>query len=333
MVSKTDQVRPGLRVIIYGAGAIGGAVGGHLALSGTDVILVGRPGHINAMQERGLRFITPTGTHTLKIPAVTGPEQIEFGPNDLVFLCVKSQGTEVALRELQAVTKDVPIFCLQNGVRNEEVASRYFSKVHGAMVRIGSEYVTNGEVTVRRDPPGWLIIGCFPRGTDTLAGDAAVILRQAGFHVLVTPDVMPYKWGKLMSNLANSIGAITNAKWEETRIIVQATQNEANAILSQAGVVWISQAELERQWAEMTYKPRHVLTTESQSSTWQSLARHQGSDETDFLNGEIVRLAKQLGTKAPINETLVNITHEMVANRDLPGKHSARELLQMLHLS
>lgn len=176
-----------MRVIIYGAGGIGGVVGGHLARVGHDVVLIGRPGHVRAINEHGLRLVTPTGTHTLQLPAVTGPDQIDFGPDDIVFLCMKGQNTEEALRDLRTITSDVPIFCLQNGVRNEEISARYFPRVYGVMVRIGAVYLTEGEVTARRDPPGWLVIGRYPQGTDELAEAAAAKLRTAGFMVMVTP--------------------------------------------------------------------------------------------------------------------------------------------------
>ena len=67
-------------------------------------------------------------------------------------------------------------------------------------------------------------------------------------------------------------------------------------------------------------------------STWQSLIRRQGMVETEFLNGEIVRIATKLGTRAPINETLLSITEEMAANRELPGKYTPAELAKILNL-
>lgn len=54
-----------MRFIIYGAGGIGSIMGGHLARTGHDVVLIGRPGHIKSINERGLRLITPTSTYTL----------------------------------------------------------------------------------------------------------------------------------------------------------------------------------------------------------------------------------------------------------------------------
>ncbi|HEY63694.1 MAG TPA: 2-dehydropantoate 2-reductase [Caldilineae bacterium] len=320
-------------MIIYGAGAIGGVVGGHLARAGYDVILIGRPGHVNAIRERGLRLITSIGTYTLRVPAVTGPAEIEFRPNDLVFLCVKGQNTEEAVRDLRAAVEDVPVFCFQNGVRNEEIVSRYFPRVYGVMVRVGGVYLTDGEVIARRDPPGWLIMGRYPSGVDELVERAALCLRTAGFFIMVTPDVMPYKWGKLMGNLANAIGAITNARGEDNERIAEAARQEARELLEQAGIRWISGEKLAREWPEIRLPPRHRLDVEAQSSTWQSLARRQGSVETDFLNGEIVRLAERLGRQAPINEALLRISQEMAANREPPGKYTPAQLCELLGLS
>ena len=322
-----------MRVVIYGAGGIGGVVGGHLARVGYDVVLISRPGQVKAINEHGLRLVTPTGTHILQLLAVTSPDQIYFGPDDVVFLCMKGQNTEEALRDLRAVTEDVPIFCLQNGVRNEEIVARYFPRVYGVMVRVGTVYLTDGEVIARRDPPGWFVIGCYPQGTDELAETMATKLRTAGFSVMVTPDIMPYKWGKLMGNLANAIGAITNARGDDVDPITRAAREEFREILTQADIRWVSAEELEQEWSEITMPLRGRLDTEAQSSTWQSLARGQGSVETEFLNGEIVRLAKKLGGQAPINETLLRICQEMAANREPPGKYTPAQLCTLLGLN
>ena len=206
-----------MRFIIYGAGGIGGVIGGHLARTGHDVVLIGRPGHVNAINKNGLRLVTPTGTYTLKIPAVTEPKQIKFTVDDVVLMTMKGQNTEDALKELKKVTQTVPIFSFQNGVRNEEIAVKYFPKVYGAMVRVGAEYLKDGEVTARRDPPGWFVIGCYPKGTDKLAEAVAAELRAASFIVKTSEDVMPYKWGKLMGNLNNAIDAITGVGGRQAR--------------------------------------------------------------------------------------------------------------------
>jgi len=246
---------------------------------------------------------------------------------------MKGQDTEDALKDLKAVIPDVPVFCLQNGVRNEETASRYFPRVYGAMVRIGAEYLTDGEVACRRDPPGWLIIGRYPRGTDTLCEEVAQVVRAGGFLVKVTPDVMLYKWGKLLANLGNAVDAITGSWSQEDELIERAVGQEFKDLLSEAGLSWISQDEVAREWPEVNRPPRGRLKTAGFSSTWQSLTRQQGSVETEFLNGEIVRLAKKLGRSAPVNEKLLQISQEMAANHEKPGKFTIKQLCSLLGLN
>jgi len=67
-------------------------------------------------------------------------------------------------------------------------------------------------------------------------------------------------------------------------------------------------------------------------STWQSLARRQGTVETQFLNGEIIRVANLMGKQAPINETLLRIAQEMASNKEQPGKYTPEQLVEILRL-
>jgi 2-dehydropantoate 2-reductase len=321
-----------MRFIIYGAGGIGSIMGGHLARTKHDVILIGRPGHITAINKHGLRLVTPTGTYQLRMRAVTSPAQIQFTGEDVICLCMKSQDTEPALKDLKAVVDDIPIFCFQNGVRNEEIASEYFSRVYGVMVRVGAVYLKDGEVVARRDPPGWYIMGLYPKGSDELLEDVAENLSAAGYLVKTAPDVMPYKWGKLMSNVGNAIDAITNGDWNSTMPIFRAAMEEAQNIVTRAGINWISQRQVAKDWPEISAPLHGSIDAEAHSSTWQSLARRQGSVETEFLNGEIVRVAGGPGMKAPINEKLMQISQEMAENREEPGKYKPSELGGMLGL-
>jgi len=320
-----------MRTIIYGAGGIGGGIGGYLARVGHDAILVARAGHVKAINEQGLRLVTTGGTQIIHAPAVTSPEQIRFKPDDVVFLSVKAQNTAEALLELSRVVKDIPIFCFQNGVGGEEAAARYFKRVYGVVVRLTASHLADGEVTVYREPPGSLVIGCYPKGIDELTEAVAKVLRSAGFFVMLTRDIMPYKWGKLVSNLFNAVGAITSARGRDVDPIIEAAQQEAKRILSQAGKRWVSMEQLAKDWPEAAGPPQATLDRGARNSTWQSLARGQ-TVETEYLNGEIVRLAKQLGTRAPINEKLLEISNEMEANHDPPGKYTPAQLSAILRL-
>jgi len=320
-----------MRTIIYGTGAIGGAIGGHLARVGYDVLLICRPAQAKAINERGLRLVTPTGTDSIHCPTVTTPGQISFKPDDVVFLCMKGQNTEEALVDLQRTVKDVPVFCFQNGVRNEEVASRYFERVYGVMVCLSASYLSTGEITAHNDPPGWFAMGCYPDGTDEVVESVAKELREAGFYVKATPEVLSYKWEKLTRNLGNIIGAITNVSGEEIEEIMTATRGEGMDIMRQAGIRWYTFEDMTKIWPEISNKPRANIGRGPQNSTWQSLTRGQ-SVETDYLNGEILRLAERLDLPAPINKKLVAISKEMASNHTKPGKHTPAQLKDLLGL-
>ena len=322
-----------LQIVIYGAGAVGGVLGGLLSLSSAQVVLIGRPGNVNEIRAHGLNVVTSSSIRNVKLPAVTSPKQIDFGSDNVVFLCVKGQDTDDAMAELKSVVNDVPIFCFQNGVRNEEIVSKYYPHVYGVMVKAIVFYTRDGEVITREDALGQLVIGRYPEGSDELIESVAVKLRHAGYQVVVTPEIMSYKYGKLIGNLTNAVGAITNVAGEEVEPINRAVQNEGRKILTMAGIKWVFTNEPSPRWPKgAVNQPYNGLSGIPLGSTWQSLTRRQGSVETEFLNGEIVRIAAKLGERAPINETLLHITLEMAANNELPGKYSPTELIKLLRL-
>ena len=322
-----------MRYIIYGAGGIGSIMGGHLLRTRHEAVLIGRPGHVEAIRARGLRLITPTETYIVPIPAYTDPAEVDFRPDDVVCLCMKGQDTADAVETLKKYVDDVPVVCFQNGVRNEETVSARFPRTYGAMVRVGAVYLDDGEVIARRDPPGWYIIGRYPARTDPFAEEMAQDLRDAGYFVRTAEDVMPYKWGKLMTNLGNAIGAISNGSWAETDFIYKAVAAEAEAVVARAGIKVISQQAVAESWPEITAPLRGELKTEAQSSTWQSLTRRQGHVETEFLNGEIVRQAKKVGMTAPLNEKLVEIALQMAKEGKRPGAYPPAKLGEMLGIT
>src|SRR5512144_1690767 len=92
-----------MKYVVYGAGAIGGVIGARLHELGRDVVLICRGAQIDAVRRDGLTVKTPDGTATFRVPAVAHPSEIDLTPDDVIFLAMKSQDTEGALRELVAV--------------------------------------------------------------------------------------------------------------------------------------------------------------------------------------------------------------------------------------
>src|SRR3954449_8620085 len=104
-----------MKIVIAGAGAIGGYIGAKLAKAGADVVLFARGPHLRAMQERGLRVISPDGDFDVK-PQVTG-DLATIGPADVVFLGVKAHGlTTLAPTLTPLLGPDTVVVSTQNGI-------------------------------------------------------------------------------------------------------------------------------------------------------------------------------------------------------------------------
>src|SRR5689334_16284648 len=99
------------RFVVYGAGAIGGVVGARLHRRGHEVTLVARGAHYEAVRDRGLTLVMPGGEpETLEIPVVDRVGAALPDEETAVLLAMKSQDTELALRDLAACAPpDAPV--------------------------------------------------------------------------------------------------------------------------------------------------------------------------------------------------------------------------------
>ncbi len=124
-----------MQFVIYGAGAVGGAVGASLSKSGHEVVLIARGAHHDALVARGLDFETPRGRDWLRIPTVAHPREVRWRPGTVLMLAMKTHDTAGALAQLVGLLPiDTPIVCLQNGVDSERQALRWFPNVYGVPV-------------------------------------------------------------------------------------------------------------------------------------------------------------------------------------------------------
>ena len=316
-----------MRYIVYGAGAVGGAIGGRLAQHGHDVVLVARGAHLDALRQRGLELRSPEETVQLPVPAAGHPDEIDFGPDDVVLLTMKTQDTGVALRALAArAPVDLPIVCAQNGVENERLALRAFHRVYGMCVMLPATHLEPGVVEANGTPhTGILDLGCAPAGTDEVAAQVAADLSASMFSSVPVPDVMRWKYRKLVMNLGNALeAACGNAA--RGGALYQRARDEALACFAAAGIEAASEEE-DRDRRSDLFRVKPVDGRRRQGgSSWQSLARGTGSIETDYLNGEIVLLGRQLGVPTPVNTTLQRLANRMAAAGQPPGSMSVEEV-------
>jgi 2-dehydropantoate 2-reductase len=317
-----------VRYIIIGAGAVGGSIGGRLHESGHEVVLVARGAHYEAIRDRGLTLRTPEDVLRLPVPVVDGPEALAVREDDVLVLSVKTQDTTAALDAWAPAAAHLPLVCAQNGVESERIALRRFARVYGMCVWLPSSYLEPGEIVAPGAPfTGMLHIGRAQGGTDDTALRIAGALEKSHFLAPVVPDVMRWKYAKLLSNLGNAVRALCGPPVSEAdETLRRRTYAEGAAVLDAAGIVHTSEAEQ----AELRGEQVEVRPVEGSTllggSSWQSLARGTGSIEADYLNGEIVLLGRQYGVPTPVNETLQRLANAAARERRSPGSMTVDEV-------
>jgi 2-dehydropantoate 2-reductase len=333
-----------MRYIIIGAGAVGGTIGGRLAQSGHDVVLVGRGAHLAALQAHGLRLVTPTGVVTQAIPAVSGPEDLgELRPDDVLVLTVKSQDTAEALKEWSAAPvvgggsagDRLRIVCAQNGVDNERTASRLFDVVYGLCVWLPATHLEPGVVVSHAGPlSGILVLGRYPHGVDPAVARIGADLSRSFFDAPVADDVMRWKYGKLLKNLANALDALlghtSSQLGDAAADIRQACQAEGEAVLEAAGIAYNTDDERRALQGDRMQLLDVPGAPRGGGSTWQSLTRGASSVEADYLNGEIALLGRLHGVATPVNVLLQRLVTAAARERQAPGDLPPQQLRALL---
>lgn len=301
-----------MKLGVMGAGAVGCYYGGMLARAGNEVVLIGRPAHVEAVKRAGL--LLETTSFTERVPMQASSEAASLAGCDLVLCCVKSTDTAKAAAEMGPyLGADTIVLSLQNGVDNAQRLQELLGlPVIPAVVYVATEMAGPGHV--KHNGRGELVIGPSP------ASDAVVrVFAGAGVQITVSEDVIAALWAKLVLNCAyNALSAITQVPygrlvqgagvWGVMRDVVA----ECLAVARADGValpddVW---ASIERITATMPGQ---------YSSTAQDLARGKPS-EIDHLNGYVMRRGEALGIPTPVNRTLHALVRVLQDNRRGPAR-------------
>ena len=335
------------RYVLIGAGAIGGGIGARLHQAGHDVVLVARGEHLRSLQEHGLRLRTPEEDVRLRLPAVAASEEITLTGDDVLVLATKTHQAPDALASWADVEvagggtagERLPLLTALNGVASEDMALRYFARVYGVCVWMWAAHLTPGEVVLEGVP----VSGVFHIGRVPVASaDAAdqMLLEElhqdwtaARLKVVLPPDVMPWKFRKLLTNAGNAVQALVGRQ-RGAGELVRAAEGEGRSVLDAAGIDYTSDEEEAAARADsFTVKPVPGMPEFVGGSTWQSLSRGTGNVETDYLNGELVRIARQHGMAAPINAQLAALARRAARRGQAPGELSVHQLAELLGLS
>ena len=293
---------------MLGAGALGSAIGGTLALGGSDVTLVDLyKAHVDAVNAGGLKLREGDVEVTVRIKAVTDCDALDVA--DLVIVLVKSFHTRAAIEAAapHVVGNDTVVMSLQNGMGHEEILAEAVGHAH---VMAGKTYV--GGVFLE---PGRVIAGT--RDKETLIGelDGTISVRaqaiasefqKAGLRTIVSNNIVGTMWDKLLVNVATgALAGITRLTYgdlysvPEIEACALAAVDEAMAVAKAHGVT-LSVREPREAWR----KASEGLPRDFKTSMLQSLEKRSVT-EIDFINGVVVRAGAKVGIPTPVNSTLV----------------------------
>jgi 2-dehydropantoate 2-reductase len=285
-----------LRFAVMGAGAVGCYYGGMLARAGHDVVLIGRPQHVEAIERHGLRLETQTFDEHLRVSASTQGSAVRGA--QFVLFCVKSTDTESGAAAIRPfLAPDALVLSLQNGVENaDKLRTLLPQQVAAAVVYIGTEMAGPGHV--KHHGRGELVL------EPSKAGDAVVrALIDAGVPTETSDNVRGALWAKLILNCAyNALSAITQLPYgrlvqgEGIAAAMRDLVDECVAVAKADGVTIPGDVDAAVRKIAETVPGQY-------SSTAQDLSRGKRS-EIDHLNGLIVRRGEALGIATPANRLL-----------------------------
>jgi 2-dehydropantoate 2-reductase len=314
-----------MRYVIYGAGAIGTAIGSLLKHSGQDVLLITRGAHLDAVRKGGVQIRWRDRSHTVEIDASDRLNEANAAYTECVIVSVKLQDSAASLTTLSQLLDDrVPIVCAQNGVDGERQAARFFRHVYPMYVGLRVSLSEPGVIEFGGvNYPGLLDVGCYPAGTDDFVQTLTGELAKAGFESQPDPEISGRRYEKLLRNLTNALDAAIGPDARRGELAGEIC-DEGRRCLAGAGIAVGSAQGQARH--HLVGGPLPGRADSGQTSSWQSLARASGTVETAFLNGEIALLGRIHGIPTPLNSGLVSLLVRLAARRVPPGSMSEQDV-------
>jgi 2-dehydropantoate 2-reductase len=318
--------------LIAGAGAIGGYIGARMARAGEDVILFARGPHLRAMQERGLRVLSPEGDFETR-PRVIGNLE-EAGPVDVIVLGVKAHGlTQLAPQIQPLIGANTTVVSTQNGVpwwyfemdsgpfanlRLERVdpggviASSIDARhVVGSLVYFATDVVEPG--VIRHTEGNRISLG-EPDGTRSeRCRKIAELLIKSGLRCPVTARIKHEIWVKILGNVAfNPISALTRAtlvrmaRDPDVSVLVRNIMTEVEAVAGKLGLELPVSIDQRMAGAEKV--------GEHKTSMLQDLEAGRPL-ELEAIVGAVVELGERLGVPMPHTRTVYACTKLLESQR------------------
>ena len=297
------------KVVVVGAGAMGGLFGGLLAEGGLDVTLVDAwPEHIAAIKTDGLRIVGVGGDRAIKVKATTDASEVRTA--DVVLFQCKAFANEAAAKSARHLFGGTTVaISFQNGLGNEQALGAILGETHVLGGLTAQAGLAEGPGVVRN-------FGDLPTYIGEMAGglsERAVAIAQAftahGLPVSASADIKRDKWKKLLGNVAlGAISAVTDMRSVEIMRVPELQQivfravDEAAAVAAREGVA-LDVAEA-REVLMKLVDTAGGGTGNSKSSMREDIIRKRRT-EIDTIHGAVARLARQHKVATPTIDTMV----------------------------
>lgn len=289
-----------MRLLVVGAGGVGGYFGAKLARAGEDVIVLARGPHLEAIQAHGLRVRSSLeGEFGAPVEAVASVAGLP--PVDAVLMCVKSFDTETAAAAIAPViAPDTAVLSLQNGVDNEDRVDAVLGSGHalGGAAYVFATIESPGVIAHRF--AGRIVFGELDGRVTPRAERLREALARAGVPAELSTDIRRTLWEKYLFISAQAgmtaltrcpIGVVRGTP--ETWLMYRRILEELAALAGAAGI------RLAPDVVESTLKQGTAVAPETTSSLHHDLAAGRRL-ELDALHGHAVRLGERLGVPTPM---------------------------------
>ena len=328
----------GKKIIVFGAGAVGGFVGGHLARAGENVVLIDPwSEHVDAIRKNGLHFNTPQEEYIVQVQTMhlCEVQSLFKDPVDIAIIATKSYDTQWATVMIgQYLAPEGFVVSLQNSINEECIAGIVgWGKTVGCIVSgIGTDAFKAGHI-MRTVPPGGASNIVFKvgevHGRVTQRIEEMAELLNTVDSAKVTTNLWGQRWTKLIINsMNNAVSAVTGLS---SRMIVEEEKPRRLSIRLGGETIRVGQAlgydlqpfrgltiegilaaadgdaaaleEVERQMIEWAKR----RTEAGRPSTAQDMLKGRRT-EIDFINGLVVEKGKATGLATPANEAITELT-------------------------
>jgi 2-dehydropantoate 2-reductase len=326
-----------VRYLVFGTGAVGGAVGGRLALAGNAVAFLAKPRVAEALQQHGLVLTGDGPGGRLDSPHIARSLDEAFSgaePPEVVLLAVKAYDCEAAASALASLGGAAPpVVCLLNGIGNEATLAKGLGEDRVIAATLTTAVITPepGVVQVTRERGLGLAAGhpLVPR----LAQD----LAAAGMRVRLHARADRMKWSKVLTNIvANATSAIIGwmpgdlfahaglyrLELEALREAVRVMQALGFAPEDLVGVpnrLLAFGLRLPPRFSQ-PFLGRAVATGRGTKRPSFHYDIGRGRSEVSWLNGAIVREGHPRGVPTPANEVLTDVMLDLVEGRAAPSQ-------------